>query len=94
MADYSERVRLLVEKLLLHRGRRHATCRVFPPSPGARTYSVLLEESQVREQFYVETSQIEQFVKTGNDRYILSSVRGAFHNLDRQVLKKKASRGR
>ena len=92
MPDYCHSLRRVVEKMLIHRGRRNATCRVFPPASGTRTYSVVLEESQVREQFFLDPGQVEQFAKTGNEQYVLTDVRSGVRNLDRLVTKKKTAR--
>lgn len=92
MAHYGENLRMLIEKLLMYRGRRFTTCRVFPPSPGSRVYSLILEESGIREQFYLDAMHVEQFAKTGNDQQIMTDIRAALRNLDRQLMKKKLKR--
>ena len=94
MPDFSGNLRQLIEKLLIHRGRRNARCRVFPPSPGLRSYSVILEEAGIREQFYVQNSNVERFAESGNEQYVLTDVRSGIRNLDRLVTKKKTARGR
>jgi hypothetical protein len=92
LPDYSHSLRQLVEKMLIHRGRRNATCRVFPPASGTRTYSVVLEESQVREQFFLDPGQVEQFGRTGNEQYVLTDVRSGVRSLDRLLTRKKTAR--
>jgi hypothetical protein len=94
MADHSAPLRQLIEKLLLYRGLRNAKCRVFAPAAGVRSYSVVIEESGVREQFLLELAHVEQFLATGNEQNVLTDIRSALRNLDRQVNKKKAARER
>ena len=94
MPDFSSNLRLLVEKLLIHRGRRNATCRVFAPAGGLRSYSILLEEAGVREQFFIENAHVELFAESGNEQYVLSYIRNGIRNLDRLVTKKKTARER
>jgi hypothetical protein len=80
--------------MLLHRGRRGASCRVFAPGGGNRSYTVILEESGIREQFFIENARVERFAESGNDQYVLTYIRSGIHNLDRLVTKKKSSRSR
>ena len=94
MPDFSGHLRQVVEKMLLHRGRRAASCRVFAPGGGTRTYTVLLEESGIREQIFIENSHVEKFAESGNEQYVLTYIRSGIHNLDRLVTKKKTARGR
>ena len=94
MPDFSGHLRQLVEKMLLHRGRRAASCRVFAPGGGTRAYTVILEESGIREQFFIEHAHVERFAETGNDQFVLSYIRSGIHSLDRLVTKKKTARGR
>jgi hypothetical protein len=92
--EFSSNLRQLIEKLLIHRGRRNATCRVFPPAGGIRSYSIVLEEAGIREQFFIENAHVERFAESGNEQYVLTYVRAGIRNLDRLVTKKKAARGR
>ena len=94
MPDFSGHLRQLVEKMLLHRGRRGASCRVFAPGGGNRAYTVILEESGIREQFFIDNKHVEQFAESGNDQYVQTYIRSGIHNLDRLVTKKKTARGR
>ena len=82
----------LIEKLLLNRGRRGTTCKVYAPTGGVRTYSVVLEEGHSREQFSLDPVRSAEFTTTGNEQYVLSEVRTALRNLDRQLLKRKTTR--
>lgn len=95
--DASAALSQLIEKLLLHRGKRDFSCRVYPPAAGLRSYSVVLEGNRIREQFFLEPHRVEQFALTGNEQYVLTDVRTALRNLERLVVKHKpagrASRG-
>ena len=92
MADNSVTLRQLIEKHLLHRGRRTAICRVYHPVGLGHTYTVMLEEIGIREQFFMDATQVEKFIQTGNEQFVLNEVRTAVRNLDRLVNKKKAAR--
>jgi len=92
--DFSGHLRQAVEKMLIHRGRRNASCRVFAPGGGSRGYSVILEEAGIREQFFIEHAQVERFAETGNEQFVLNDIRTGIRNLDRLVTKKKTARGR
>jgi len=70
LADYSGPLRHVVEKMLLHRGRRAASCRVLAPAGGPRTYSVLLDEAGIREQFFIDLQHVEKFAETGNEQFV------------------------
>ena len=94
MPDVSGHLRQMVEKMLLQRGRRGASCRVFAPGGGTRTYTVILEESGIREQFFIENAHVERFAESGNEQYVLTHIRSGIRNLDRLVTKKKTARGR
>ena len=94
MPEFSVNLRQLIEKTLLRRGRRNAACRVYPPTGSLRSYSVILEEAGVREQFFIDNSAVEKFAETGNEQYALDYVRTAVRNLDRKITKKKTARGR
>lgn len=93
MADVSGNLRQVIEKHLLHRGRRAANCRVFAPTGLGRTYTVILEEAGIREQFFIESKEVERFAETGNEQFVLNPIRTGIRNLDRMVNKKKAARG-
>lgn len=93
MPDFSGHLRQAVEKMLIHRGRRGASCRVFAPGGGTRTYSVILEEAGIREQFFIENAHVERFAETGNEQFVLNDIRTGIRNLDRLVTKKKTARG-
>jgi hypothetical protein len=92
VADYSGPLRQLVEKMLMHRGRRRATCRVFPPTNGP--YSVIIDEAGVREQFSIDQHHVAKFGETGNDQFVLNDIRNGVRNFDRMMTKKKAGRSR
>jgi hypothetical protein len=94
VADFSTNLRQLIEKLLIHRGRRNATCRVFPPNVGTRLYTVLLEERGVREQFFIESAHVDRYAESGNEQYVLTYIRSGLRNLDRLLTKKKVGRER
>ena len=91
MADNSVALRQLIEKHLLHRGRRNAICRVYLPVGLSHTYTVILEEIGVREQFFMDASQVEKFIQTSNPQFVLNEIRTAVRTLDRLVNKKKAA---
>lgn len=93
MSSIVDKVRILVEKHSLHKGKRGLICRVFAPSGGARTYTVVLEYNRVREQIFLDSGAVSQFDRTGNEQLILNSIRTAMHNLERQG-KKHESRNR
>ncbi|HWP84634.1 MAG TPA: hypothetical protein VNN17_05555 [Terriglobia bacterium] len=94
MPDFSGHLATLVEKMLLHRGKRNTRFRVFPPSANTRSYSVILEESGIREQFFIEHAYVERFAESGNEQFVLGSIRAGINNLDRLVTKKKTARHR
>jgi hypothetical protein len=80
--------------MLLHRGKRSTTCRVFPPGGGARGYTVILEESGIREQFFIENRHVQQYAETGNEQFVNGYIRSGIQGLDRLVNKKKAGKKR
>jgi len=92
--EFATNLRQLIEKQLLRRGRRNATCRVFPPGGTTRSYSVVLEEAGIREQFFIENAHVERFAESGNEQYVSTYVRSGIRNLDRLVTKKKTARDR
>jgi len=93
MSNIADKVRILVEKHSLHKGKRGLVCRVFAPSGGARNYTVVLEYNRVREQIFLDGGAVSQFERTGNEQLILNSIRTAMHNLER-LEKKQESRKR
>jgi len=94
VADFSGHLRQLVEKMLIQRGRRRASCRVYAPAGVTRTYSVILEEAGVREQLFIEVSHVERFAESGNEQFVHSEIRNAVRDLDRKVTRKKTARER
>ena len=92
MLSVSTAISQFIEKFLLYRGRRSTTCRVYAPTGGMRTYSVFLEEDRLREQFYLDPTRAEEILTTGNEQYVLTEVRSALRNLDKQLLKRKSAR--
>jgi hypothetical protein len=93
VADLTGHLRQLIEKLLIRRGRRNASCRVFSPAGMGRSYTVILEEAGIREQFFLDNSDVERFGETGNEQFLLAEIRTGIRNLDRLVTKKKTARG-
>ena len=80
-----------IEKMLLLRGKRGVKCRIYPPTGSLRTYSVLLEGAQLREQFSLDARLVEQFATTGDDQSVRTEVRTALHNLERRLSKRKSA---
>ena len=78
-----DKIRVLVEKLALHKGKRGLVCRVFAPGAGSRAYTIVLEHSGVREQFFLEPNLVALYERSGMDQQIQNSVRMALHNLER-----------
>ncbi|OFW10466.1 MAG: hypothetical protein A3G20_09010 [Acidobacteria bacterium RIFCSPLOWO2_12_FULL_59_11] len=91
MPDASVSLLKYIEKLLLLRGRRDITCRVYPPAASLRTYSIILEGYQLREQFVLNVRQVEHFAATKDDQYVRTEVRAALRNLERQLAKRKSA---
>ncbi len=83
MVDASTSLTQLIQKLLIYRGNRDVNCRVFPPTPGHRSYTIILEKDRHREQLFMDAKKVEQFAKTGIELYVLTDIRVAFRNLDR-----------
>ena len=94
MPGESEALRQLTEKMLLRRGRRSAICRVYPPGGAGSIYTLILEDSGIREQFFMDVAQVKKFVETGNEQFVLHEIRTAVRNLDRLVTKKNTARRR
>ena len=93
MSDLSGNLRQLIEKMLIRRGQRNASCKVFAPGGMARNYSVVLEEAGIREQFFLDGSDVERFVETSNEQFIMADIRTGIRNLERLVNKRKSARG-
>jgi hypothetical protein len=87
MSTVTDKLRILVEKHCLHKGKRGVVCRVFPPGASSRTYTVILEHNRVREQIFIESSTVALYDRTGNDQHILNSIRTAMHNMERMEKK-------
>ncbi len=83
MVDATTSLTQLIQKLLIYRGKRNVICRVFPPGPTKRTYTVILEKDRHREQFFLDSKKVGQFAKTGIELYVLTEIRVAFRNLDK-----------
>jgi hypothetical protein len=81
-----------IEKLLLLRGNRDVTCRIFKPTSAGSPYPAMLEKGAVSEQFFLKSRDVEQFVRGGNDINLTTEVMTALRNLDRRVKKKAAGR--
>ena len=90
MSTPTEKLRTLVEKMAMHKGKRGMTCRVFAPSAGARTYTVILEYNRLREQFFLDGAAVSQFDRTGNDQVVQNAIRTALHNIERMGKKSEA----
>ncbi len=91
MVDAATSLTQLIEKLLIYRGNRNVICRVFPPGPTKRTYSVILEKDRHREQFFLDSKKVGQFARTGIELYVPTEIRVAFRNLDK-LDRRKSSR--
>lgn len=87
MSGIVDKLRVLVEKLSLHKGKRGLVCRVFPPAAGSRSYVVVLEYNGVREQVFLDPVVVSNYDRTGIDQNIQNSIRTAIHNLERMEKK-------
>lgn len=94
MSSVVDKVRILVEKLALHKGKRGLVCRVFAPGSGSRAYTVVLEYSGVREQIFLEPAMVAQFDRSGVDQQIQNLIRTAIHKLERMEKKHENRRDR
>jgi hypothetical protein len=94
MNSVVEKLRLVIEKLSLHKGKRGLVCRVFPPGAGSRSYTVVMEYNRVREQVYLDSAAVAQFERTGNEQLILNTIRTAMHNLERMEKKQEVRKTR
>ena len=91
MSDASKSLSQYIEKLLFHRGKRDIKCRVYPPAGNLRTYSIILEGRQFREQFFLDARHVEEFAKGGNDQSILTELRTAFRNVEKRTTKRNSA---
>lgn len=91
MVDAATSLTQLIQKLLIYRGNRDVICRVFPPGPTKRTYTVILEKDRHREQFFLDSKKVGQFARTGIELYVLTEIRVAFRNLEK-LNRRKSSR--
>jgi hypothetical protein len=94
MSSVVDKLRIIVEKLCLHKGKRGLVCRVFPPGSGSRGYTIVLEYNRIREQVFLDSSTVAQFERTGNEQFVLNSIRTAIHNLERMEKKNDSHKGR
>ena len=81
-----------IGKLLLFRGARDVTIKVFRPSGNAGAYPAMLEKGAISEQFFLNAKDVDLFARTGADMNLSSDVRTALRNLDRRYQKKMAGR--
>jgi hypothetical protein len=81
-----------IGKLLLFRGARDVTCKVFPPTGNGGAYPAMLEKGAISEQFFLNPRDVDLFARTGSDINLSSEVRTALRNLDRRYQKKMAGR--
>jgi len=81
-----------IGKLLMFRGARDVTCKVFRPTGGGGAYPAMLEKGAVSEQFFLNAKDVDLFTRTGTDINLSSEVRTALRNLDRRYQKKMAGR--
>ena len=79
-----------IGKILLFRGARGVTCKVFRPAGQGATYQALLAKGAVSEQIYLKARDVDLFTRTGVDVNLSSEVRSALRNLDRRYQKKMA----
>ena len=91
MVDAATSLTQLIQKLLIYRGNRDVICRVFPPGPTKRAYTIILEKERHREQFFLDSKKVGQFARTGMELYVLTEIRVAFRNLDK-LNRRKSSR--
>ena len=81
-----------IGKLLMFRGARDVTCKVFRPSGGGGPYPALLEKGAVSEQFFLNARDVDLFTRTGTEINVSAEVRMALRNLERRYQKKMAGR--
>ena len=81
-----------ISRLLLFRGARDVTCKVFRPTGGAGPYPAMLEKGAISEQFFLNAKDVDLFTRTGADANLSTEVRTALRNLDRRYQKKMAGR--
>jgi hypothetical protein len=82
-----------IAKLLMMRGARGVTCKVFRPSGGGGPYPAMLEKGTVSEQFFLNARDVDLFARTGTEINLSGDVRTALRNLDKRYQKKMAGRG-
>jgi hypothetical protein len=87
MSSVVDKLRVVIEKHSLRKGKRGLICRVFAPASGARSYTIVLEYNRVREQILLDGGVVSQFDRTGNEQVILNSIRTAMHNIERMEKK-------
>lgn len=80
-----------ISKMLLFRGARDVTCKVFKPAGHGGAYQALLAKGAVSEQFYLNARDVDLFTRTGADVNLSCEVRSALRNLDRRYQKKMAA---
>ena len=81
-----------IGKVLLMRGARDVTCKVFRPTGGGGAYPAMLEKGAISEQFFLNAKDVDMYTRTGSDINLSSDVRTALRNLDRRYQKKMAGR--
>ena len=81
-----------IGKVLLFRGARDVTCKVFRPSGPGGPYPAMLEKGAVSEQFFLNARDVDMFARTGTEINLTTEVRTALRNLDRRYQKKMAGR--
>ncbi len=81
-----------IGKILLFRGARDVTCKVFRPTGNGGSYPAMLERGAISEQFSLNAKDVDLFTRTGADVNLSSDVRTAIRNLDRRYQKKMAGR--
>ena len=81
-----------IDRMLMMRGARDVTCRVYRPSAPGNPYPAMLEKGAVSEQFYLNYRDVDVFTRTGTEVSVSTEVRMALRNLDRRYQKKMAGR--
>jgi hypothetical protein len=82
-----------IAKLLMVRGARSVTCKVFRPTGAGGPYPAMLERGAVSEQFFLNARDVDAFTRTGIEINLSNEVRTALRNLDKRYQKKMAGRG-
>ncbi len=91
-ANAPERLSKYIGRMLLLRGARDVTCRVFRPSGNGAMYPAMLERGAISEQFFLKGKDVDLFTRTGTEVNLSTEVRTALRNLDRRYQKKMAGR--